>query len=318
MHFSLQAFLILLLLSCQKRNRKICFWKQLATQRKRTDRPISRKALLSSYLTPFTFVLSSGCKKSLVTRASLDHKTFRRLLDASAPLYYSSTPHSRHGLIKPLPVKKGKCERPSSLNASQNLGIVLAWTLSKKYGTVLSLVFWAAVNDCLLSLSLGQRLVLRCWCNEANSGVKISLEQETKKYRTAAEFRHSLLGDICKAGKGVGMYLKLAEDITVQEFFYDGRKRKHYLGNVLVFRSAELVVDCAVSFLGSIHDLETSEWIGVYDKLPRQFNEYGSRVVLGSASLSAQHLFFLKSVQDSLSASDAKWFGYTETKKSAH
>lgn len=132
---------------------------------------------------------------SLVTLTALDHKRFKYLLSLFAPLYHSLKPCSQNGLIKSLPVRKGKRGKPRSLNVVQCLGLVLAQTRTKGSETVLSLLFGAATRTSVCSLfsRSGRLLVTRLLCNDADPAVKISLEKETKVYQTAFKPSHSLL-----------------------------------------------------------------------------------------------------------------------------
>lgn len=134
-----------------------------AEARKRRDRRISRRALQQPSLSPFAFLLASGCVQSLITLKSMEHRAFNYLLQKFAPTFERYTPYSPDGLIRLLPLRENKRGRPRSLTVTQCLGLVLIWGRTRGSDMVLCLLFY-----CFSLL-----LVLETWeKNIAQSSIK--------------------------------------------------------------------------------------------------------------------------------------------------
>lgn len=275
--------------------------------RRRRDRLIRSRALLSLSMAPFETLYGSGCEHSLITLPGFDNSSFRYLLTKFAPVYYSHTPYSRSGLIRRIDPTSAR-GRPRLLTAERCLGLVLAWGRTRGSTMTLCLLFGVTASPCSVFIRFARRILVPVLRHDANAAVRMPSTEEKLDCQAAVAEKYSLLPGVYAMADGLKLTLKQSGDIVIQNRFYNGWTHDHYISSVFCFSACGLIICCVLNAPGCVHDSLIAEWGGFYKTLQDYHEKEGAQVVVYSAFNATDYDCLFKSAQDPLSTSDPAVF----------
>lgn len=129
------------------------------------------------------------------------------------------------------------------------------WTLCMPFRVTASVAF--------LLIRFGRILMLHSFSDDSNGMVRMTSEQEIERYKNAFESMYHTLEDVYAVADGLEIYLEQSGDCVIQNMFYNGWTHDHYVGNVLVFSTSGVIIDCAFNAPWAMHDSKITEW-GAY------------------------------------------------------
>jgi hypothetical protein len=294
--------------------------------RNRRCRRITRRALLDPDESPFMKMFNSGCMQSMITYTGFDHESFNLLLDLFQPKFDSLSPYSTDGTVKRIIVGKG---RHRKINATQGLGLVLAWTRSKGEFIFSFVVFSYSCNDlrhsllflyyellgnviplqfdfglshsCLtLWLKFGIRIVCSVLSNHPLAWVRMPTPYEVASFQQASSAKYPLLHEVWGTCDGLKLDFESTDSDRIQRMYYNGWTHGHYISNIFVFAMDGTIRICGLNAPGSMHDSNVADYSAVYDKLEKIFLETGGKVVVDTAFRLGHGDFLIKSSQQVL------------------
>lgn len=274
-------------------------------ERRKRERRITRRALQCPRLSPFATLFGSGCDRSLITLTGFDHRAFRYLLERYKPMYNAYTPYSPSGKITKVR-QQALGGRPRSLDATQSLALVLAWTRTRGPEFVLCIMFGITSSVCSLFVRFGRTILLRILASDSNAIVRLPTPNDTRAFQAAISSQYSMLTDVCAVADGLKVDLEQTGDFITQNRFYNGWTHGHYVNNVFVFAPNGTVIACAINAPGSMHDSQVAEWGGIYEKLALLYERDGARFVVDSAFSRGNYPFLIKSSQDACPSVNSK------------
>ena len=160
--------------------------------RRRRDRRITRRALLSPSMSAFMHLFGSGCYQSLITTCGLDHSAFRLLLEKFEPFYNRFSPYSDNGAVRRLP-SLSVGGRPRSMSALQALALYLAWTRSRGAESSLCLIFGVTGTVCSLFVRFARRILVQVLMNDSVAKIVMPGESDVNLFAETFERRYTSL-----------------------------------------------------------------------------------------------------------------------------
>ena len=197
--------------------------------RRRRDRRITRRALLSPAMSPFQFLYNSGCDQSLITMTGFDHRAFRRILSTFQSAYHRFSPYSKDGKLHILPNRFIKRGRPRLLNAYQSLGLFLTWHRTRGSMMNLCMLFGVTHSVCSLYVRFARRLLYKMLVADDAARVSMPTNSEVEQFKRAFQEKHSLLAHVYCVADGLKLHLQQAGDCVIQNMFYNGWTHGHYV-----------------------------------------------------------------------------------------
>ena len=231
-------------------------------------------------------IFGSGNDQALITVCGLDHQTFNKLNHIFKPLFDRFTPFHGPGgtfCFQLLDGNQYPGGRPRSVTSEMCLGMCLMWSRTRGSNWNLGIIFGTTSSTTHAWIKFGRKLIVSILCNHDEAKVKLPSPQMVQVYKMAINQKHCHLHDFCGVVDELRLCLQQAGDAVIQEKFYGGWKKDHFVGNIFAFAPDGTIFACSLNAPGSWHDSYIAEIGGVYRKLEQLWNMCHGRVVMDSA-----------------------------------
>jgi DDE superfamily endonuclease len=88
-----------------------------------------------------------------------------------------------------------------------------------------------------------------------------------------------MLDGVFCVGDGLKLPIQCPNDVLIQNRFYNGWAKGHYISNLLIFGIDGKIIHCVLNAPGSVHDSTLAEWGGFYESMQSIYLEYGGKFV---------------------------------------
>ena len=166
----------------------------------------------------------------------------------------------------------------------------------------LNLLFGVTESVCNLFIRFARRILAKVLSSDAHAVTRLPTSAEFNKYTAIVSELYPSLRNVFGMGDGLKLYLEEANDVIVQNMFYNGWKSDHYVSCIMVFVPSGVIVAAMLNAPGCMHDSQISEYGGLYEKLERFQEKTGGTIVVDSAFDRGRYPFLVKSAQDETSA----------------
>jgi DDE superfamily endonuclease len=117
--------------------------------------------------------------------------------------------------------------------------------------------------------------------------------------------RHPMLDGVFCVGDGLKLPIQCPNDVLIQNRFYNGWAKGHYISNLLIFGIDGKIIHCVLNAPGSVHDSTLAEWGGFYESMQNIYLECGGKCCMDSAFASQDNPSIIKS-SDSIHTGDGE------------
>ena len=188
--------------------------------------------------------------------------------------------------------------RQRIIDATQCLGLVLAWYRFRGPEYILQGWFGFTGTHANVWLKFGRRGLLRCLQDDPDAAVKIPTDEVIVQLKAIVKQRHDLLEDVFAVCDGCKLYFESCANLDEQSMYYNGWKCSHFITNLFVFSVDGRCIISVTNAPGSVHDSTLAEWGGVYDALEDVYNRTGAKCCVDSAFTSSNNEYLIKSAQN--------------------
>ncbi len=229
-----------------------------------------------------------------------DCKSFDKILENFGPMFSHHTPFNESGFIVLFEYIMG---RKKNVQPKDCLGLVLVWMRTRGALNVLQLVFGLTYTNLSIYLRFRSCLLIETFHDDPLARVCLPSPEEVEKYKAAFGERHPLLHDCWASMDGLKLFLQQAENTEIQEQYYNGWTRNHYVTSVFCFCPDGTIPIAFFDVPGSVHDSQVAELGKIYSKLEHVYETTGGKCRVDSAFGNIEREFLLKSGQDLLGLS---------------
>jgi hypothetical protein len=208
------------------------------------------------------------------------YKSFDKIIDKVAPMVSSHTPFNSSWMIVNFEYIRG-CKR--NVQPADCLGLVLVWTQTRGALNVLQLVFGLTYSKLSVFLKFGICLIIKTFYNDPLATVSIPLSEDIETIKAAFGKRHLLLNDCWATMDGLKLYLQVARNPEIQEWFYDRWMHDHYVSSAFCFCPDGTVPIAFFNAHGCVHDSQVVEFGKIYVKMEDVYWRMGRKCCVNSA-----------------------------------
>ncbi len=226
-----------------------------------------------------------------------DCKSFSKILQKFAPMFFGHTPFDKSGMIIEFEYTRGQ---KREVQPEDCLGLVLVWTRTRGLLNVLQLVFGLTYTNLSVYLRFGIRLLVETFSNDPLARVAIPSMDEIESIKVAFAERHPLLNNCWATMDSLKLYLQQAGSGEIQEHFYNRWMHDHYVTSVFCFSPDGTIPIAFFNVLGSVHDSQVAEPEKIYQKLEQIYKTMGGKCCINSAFGNLERVYLLKLGQDLL------------------
>jgi DDE superfamily endonuclease len=266
-----------------------------ASRRHNRQRRIPRESLHHPSCSAWKQLYHSCNHQAFITLTGLDYNTFTWLETLFRPIHdnYSHWV-SPDGKISKI---KNNMGRPRLIDASDCLGLCLAWTQTRGSAMVLQMIFGLTATPLSMYLRFGRRILVKVLQSHPYSKIAIPSDELIEVYKQRIIERHPALQDVWCTMDGIKLMLQQSGNQLSQGNYYNGWTHDHYVSNVIVFCPDGTIPICYYNLPGTLHDSNVAVIGKIYDKLEDVYNRNGGKCTADSAFAAKNVPYIIKSSQ---------------------
>ena len=174
------------------------------------------------------------------------------------------------------------------------------YTRSRGGYYLLQMLFGLTHSPLSLWLRFGMTILIKILRHDHYATIRLPTAAQVQIYKDLIQERHPHLKDsgIAFAADGLKLYLQQTGCVIIQERYYNGWKKDHYVSNMLVFAPDGTIPIMAIDAPGNMHDSKVADYGQVYKKLKFLYEAHGAKSVVDAAFLGKLNKWLLKTKQD--------------------
>ena len=149
-------------------------------------------------------------------------------------------------------------------------------------------------------MRFGRRVLCHVLSTQAKAQVQLPTDpNKIEEYVDAVAKKHNQLGKerVAFTIDGTKLYIEQAGSNVIQNMFYNGWTKDHYVSNVFVFAPDGCIVAMTINAPGCMHDSGIATYGSMYDKMQYMFDTYGVKSVVDSAFMAVKKEHMIQSGQ---------------------